>query len=206
MNKDLIKKHKTEFDHWLNDSELLCLLDNPDENWFKVSKDTKIWEDNYDRDIKSIIIDDEYVEFRKALAEGKTIQIQNKFNQEFTDLDNAIFSGPVIYYRVKPEEPKFKVGDFVRDLSDADVFQLDKSFTEQLNKDSQNCIKWTPQAGELCVYPNGLNSFSCSKFISSEEQPLGKSIITLALFENGDSYDILGVEPFLNSKPSWVKN
>ena len=64
------------------------------------------------------IINDEFVEFRKALAEGKTIQMYCKYDDVppfWDDMTEVIKSIGFVMtkdnYRIKPEEPKFKVGD-----------------------------------------------------------------------------------------------
>ena len=114
MNKELIKKYKAEFDHWLDGGKLLQKQINlviPAE-WEEFLED---WD--WPIDELAVIINDEYVEFRKALAEGKIIQYRNlKVNvfKNWQDLGNLKFN-PNFEHRIKPEEPKFKVGDWVRD-------------------------------------------------------------------------------------------
>ena len=213
MNIELIKKYKAEFDHFINGGSIIKLAwDYEDHQYISyggLPKDYDWKEDGFYKPI--FIINDEYVEFRKALAEGKTIQYKQNRDVDFSDIPFSLNDCIKTYphfgperYRIKPEEPQFKVGDFVRgNLSNTVCQVTDEMLT---NKDFLQVTKWTPQAGEFCVYPNGYNSFACSKFVSSEEQQLGKGTITLALFENGDSYDISTVEPFLNSKPSWFKD
>ena len=117
------------------------------------------------------IIDDEYVEFRKALAEGKTIQFNfgnsgpNKtdFPNVWKDLDLSIgiLANRALpeNYRIKPEpeESKFKVGDWVH------IPALDSvpcQFSEDL------CMlgleKWEPQSDEWCWnYVFGLVKVIC---------------------------------------------
>ena len=68
MNKELILKYKTEFDHWLNGGKLRHKA------YGKWEQTNNIWSCRT-ADIAAVVIDDQYVEFRKALAEGKTIQI-----------------------------------------------------------------------------------------------------------------------------------
>ena len=108
MNKQLINKYKSEFDHWLNEGKLLCYteVEGPyyevtDEKWDFVC------------DI-GFIINDEYVEFRKALTEGKTIEYLGQSSNLWQELEDANFNLHQTCYRIKPDEPKFKVGDFVR--------------------------------------------------------------------------------------------
>ena len=75
-------------------------------------------------DVKYYIINDEFVEIRKALAEGKTVQYNfgnhgiNKkdFPNKWKDLDILIGiladKASPKNYRIKPEEPKVKIGDW----------------------------------------------------------------------------------------------
>lgn len=119
MNKELIKKYKPEFEHWLNGGKLLIKLST---GWEPVPLDYA-----WHLTSKLIIIDDEYVELRKALAEGKTIQVYDVIYQHLTDpkLDtydwkdfksftkSSTFTHSPETYRIKPEEPQFKVGDWV---------------------------------------------------------------------------------------------
>ena len=70
MNKELIKKYKAEFDHWLNGGKLL--IRNNDENiWINMTE--AHWDMNHET--VSIIINDEFSELRKALCDGETIDV-----------------------------------------------------------------------------------------------------------------------------------
>ena len=70
MNKELILKYKTEFDHWLNGGELL--IRNKDEDiWITMTE--VHWDMNYKT--VSIIINDEFSDLRKALCSDKTIDV-----------------------------------------------------------------------------------------------------------------------------------
>ena len=115
MNKQLIKKYFKEFEHWLNGGKVLSkytLLpewsDCQDENIWRIpSKNIT--------DVL-IVINDEYVEFRKAMAEGKIVEVAIDYN----DIDGYIWKNikhdKFHYYnideiRIKPEEHKFQVGE-----------------------------------------------------------------------------------------------
>ena len=165
MNTKLIKKYKTEFNYYVEGGNLLYFTEvgGPyyevtDEKWDFVC------------DIE-FIIDDVYVEFRKALAEGKTVQFNfgnsgpNKtdFPNVWKDLDLSIgiLANRALpeNYRIKPEpeESKFKVGDWVH------IPALDSvpcQFSEDL------CMlgleKWEPQSDEWCWnYVFGLVKVIC---------------------------------------------
>ena len=108
MNKELIKKYKAEFDHWLiNDGNLLSKHIN-DENWYDAPNPSFT---NVD---VTYIINDEYVELRKALAEGKPVEVLHytgykEFDQnpwKLFAIGASTFDKPVENYRIKPEKPE----------------------------------------------------------------------------------------------------
>lgn len=114
MNKELILKYKTEFDHWLNGGKLRHKA------YGKWEQTNNIWSCRT-ADIAAVVIDDEYVEFRKALAEGKTIQIlaEGKTIQiaglnptahptiykkySYVDMEGGLFDKAIELYRIKEE-------------------------------------------------------------------------------------------------------
>ena len=113
MNKQLIKKYKPEFDHWLNEGSVII---NFDLGWCQIATEFD-WSCNISVDAL-LVINDEYVEFRKALIEGKIIQFYDVIEQHETDpsLDkygwrdfksftaSSTFTFPINKYRVKPDE------------------------------------------------------------------------------------------------------
>ena len=126
MNKEIINKYKPEFEHWLNGGSLCIYRTDTKQFW----EPTTIF--NWDpENPKTVVylINDEYVEFRKALAEGKTIQIYDVIKQHITNpnLDeygwrdfksftqSSPFSKSVGCYRIKPIKPiGLKLGDYVK--------------------------------------------------------------------------------------------
>lgn len=105
MNKELILKYKTEFDHWLNGGKLRHKA------YGKWEQTNNIWSCRT-ADIAAVVIDDQYVEFRKALAEGKTIQIAGlnptahptiykKYS--YVDMEGGLFDKAIELYRIKEE-------------------------------------------------------------------------------------------------------
>ncbi len=125
-----------------------------------------------------IVIDDEYVEFRKALAEGKTLQYNfgnfgtNKkdFPDIWKDLDLSI--GILAdracpeNYRVKPEEPRFKVGDWVihngvakrvTKAVDGYIDSLDNEVAVIMKEESLEL--WEPEDEKYFWYKNDLVRF-----------------------------------------------
>ena len=127
MNKELIKKYKAEFNYWLNGGELLYSYIDDKLLWKNMDEIDKNTYPVYIRnpfqlsEHHIIIINDEYVEFRKALAEGKTVQYnfgnygidRKDFPNTWKDLDLSI--GILANracpenYRIKPEPTTTKL-------------------------------------------------------------------------------------------------
>ena len=93
MNKELIKKYKAEFNYWLNGGELLYSYIDDKLLWKSMDEIDKNTYPVYIRnpfqlsEHHIIIINDEYVEFRKALAEGKIVEVAVDYN----DVDGYIW-------------------------------------------------------------------------------------------------------------------
>ena len=166
MNKELIKKYKAEFAHWLNGGKLQAKFVN--DPWEEAPEGifsfTTI---NF-----ILVIEDEYVELRKALAEGKTIQMYCKYDgvtpiwDDMTEVIKSIgFVMTKENYRIKPEEPKFKVGDWIRDLRDNSVFQINsENFNLNLSITNGVYIHWQPKLGELVIFKDKNSIISIIKY------------------------------------------
>ena len=160
MNKKLIDKNIHEFMHWIRRGSVLvsecCYDEYKYSDWTEVSSNNE-WD--YSDIYKPIfVINDKYVEFRKALAEGKVVQEQDYYTKEWIDMksDNFHDASDTQYegvYRIKPEESKFKVGDWVRDLRDNSVFQINSvNFNLNLSITNGVYIHWQPKPGELVIF------------------------------------------------------
>lgn len=102
MNKELIKKYKTEFDHWLNGGEVLFFT----WKWYN-SKDNPGTTFNHSEPekIKHYIINDEYVEFRKAGIEGKQLQVSYDSGKTWYDKKYSKISwNEKQWVRIKPDD------------------------------------------------------------------------------------------------------
>ena len=221
MNIDTIKKYKNEFDHFVNGGKLLCARARDYKlNWLKATGNHPEFFNTND-EYYIYIIDDEYVEFRKALAEGKTIQIYDVIEQHISDpsLDrfewrdfksftpSSSFSKTPDLYRIKPDEPKFKVGDFVTPLNrdiNYSVWKIDKVLScntlvsGSTMLDPRTIKPWTPVKGEWCWFCDNKSSKSAA----------------LAKFNKINNNYFISItdmhwqfcEPFLNSIPSYLKD
>ena len=186
MNKKLIKTYKTEFDHWLDGGNVQVYYKKDDEPKWLTDEEcieyegydnfTHIMQNSLEPEDVLIIIDDEYIEFRKALAEGKIIQLDEaaKFsdpNRGWVDLSCKSFGSsthlfPVNYYRIKPEEPKFKNGDWVihngvhkqvTKAIDGYIDSLDNEVAVIMKEESLEL--WEPKEEEYFWYKNDLVKF-----------------------------------------------
>ena len=192
MNKELILKYKTEFDNWLNGGELL-IRNNDEDIWINMT------EVHWDMNCKtvSIIINDEFSELRKALCDGKTIQIYYEFNNTWNDIIKPEFKDNVSNYRIKP---KFKTGDFVKTpTSIAIIIEHNGQLFASNNYELQDCTKWTPSHKELCYFTHDTHTKTSA--ILREFREISKDGFYVDCFGARFIY----CEPFLNSKPTWFK-
>lgn len=159
LNKELILKYKSEFDSWLKDEKSIIMGYNKSKTLYIEIEWLGFIDWTFDRGI--FILNDEYVELRKALAEGKTIQLNEaeKFSDpkrgwvdlSCTDLGHSRLLFPVSCYRIKPEESKFKVGDWVCNPATDSV---PCQFSEDMC--SPGLALWEPKMGERCWFSDNL--------------------------------------------------
>lgn len=238
MNKELILKYKVEFDHWLNGGKILYASYDLDEKnysaWYELHHDCK-WDYNNAYRFK-FIINDAYVELRKALAEGKTIQLNEaeKFSDQnrgwvdlsCTSLGSSTNLFPVEYYRIKPEEPKFKVGDWVRVKTGTfeydgtariskGVKRLSKSDMWLFNENHYKCNPdnyiehWQPKEGEWCWV-----GYKLMKFSKLIKEDYSTTFEFISPNRDADGYKIKEhilerhlqiVEPFIGQLPTTIE-
>jgi len=232
LNKELIKKYQKEFNHWLNnenDSSILVKYVNlnyaPDgyQDWHE---DGKVFESNLNY---LIVINDKYVEFRKALAEGKTIQMYCNIEEEWFDSNNVIkecgFHCSVESYRIKPDKHKFKSEDWVK-IYFSDGKSSDDHYIKQVEYCEEDFIQctdgssvyfkntkiepWIPEKNELYwdLYNNHLcKCTSVMKSKSGEETVFGVTILPTKLTQEclNDVNCLLSTcEPYLGERPKWI--
>ena len=212
MNKELIKKYKTEFDHWLNGGKVISKY-TLIPTWSNCQSED-IWRIP-DKNISKvlIVINDEYATYRKALAEGKSIQMLCRYDKmepiwdDMTEVIKSIgFVDVKENYRIKPEEPKFKVGDWVRDLRDNSVFQINSvNFNLNLSITNGVYIRWQPKPGEWCWFSIKNRIPTIGQFLTIETDSNKKYSAT---FPNTPHpfisyYDYC--EPFLGQLPTKLK-
>ena len=229
--KELLEKYWNELEHYKNGGKLAgrrWVIDPNDGDssftiWYGIdSCSTWMMEDllTNPQDRLELIINDEYYTYRKALAEGKTIQLNEaeKFddsNRGWVDLSCKSLGKstnlfPVNYYRIKPDKPKFKVGGFVRYLyhsPNASALQIDNINCDRYYfvNSSMACLEhelipWTPVKGEWCWFYDNPNKDKYCNLSQSGGEFNGKSFKTNC----GTPWNFC--EPFLNSLPSYLKD
>lgn len=203
MNKQSIKKYKPEFDHWLNEGKILYKHINSNAWW-----NNEPWEYSPDY-ITAIIINDEYSEFRKALAEGKTIEYLGQSSNVWHEVPEPDFNLPPNCYRIKPDGPKFKVGDFVTPLNreiNCSVWQIDNILScntlvsSRTMLDPRTIQLWTPVKNEWCWFYDNPNKDKYCNLSQFGEESNGRCFKTNC----GTPWNFC--EPFLNSLPSYLKD
>lgn len=177
MRKETIIKYEKEFIAWCKGESVL--LGAPT----SMHDRTLIWREVRDfNDWKHLdtvyVLNDSYSIYRKALAEGKTLQYnfgnfgtdKKDFPDSWKDLDLSI--GILAdracpeNYRVKPEEPKFKVGDWVihngvakrvTKAVDGCIDSLDNEVAVIMKEESLEL--WEPEGEKYFWYKNDLVRF-----------------------------------------------
>lgn len=220
MNLELIRKYEKEFLHMLHGGTLM----------FKPN-DKQVWFDSVtspiDWTVEGLyVIDDIYCTYRMALAEGKTVQFFNtkerlydssKPLHTWQDIDKIHTQGRQSDYRIKPEKPKFKVGDWVENITctstriikqvvnapegydTVTVGNIDVGINVVLINDLE---LWQPKPGEWCWFweigsTPTLGQYS--KYINGEYEA-----ITIY-----PKYKLQGLfsfcEPFIGKLPTYIK-
>lgn len=227
MNKELIKKYFEEFKHWINGGKVLAyykkdnypiwLTDDECITYEDVDNFSHILQNSLDPDDVLIAIDDYYSEFRIAMAEGKTIQYYVDSFVGWQDVKslNQLCMHPNSF-RIKPEEPKFKVGDWVRHIelvSDYGGHILKIEEIDERNKPlgfisllgqgktlhSNFAELWQPTEGEWCW------------FLNNNREPILKQFLQMCPIVPTNYVSKQGtisgsVEPFIGRLPTFLKD
>ena len=172
-------KHKEVIKWWLDNLDKGVWLKDIDSGWLLITTLPSF-------DINNIYVqNDEYTEYRKALADRKIIQYCSNLTQGQVDL-HSIYSTGVFQsqckYRIKPSELDFKIGDWVI-YEDSSILQIE-SIEILVHKIGNDVIfqnkglklplkyakKWKPQKDEWCVFWNEYNeSYNIAKFEEKTE-------------------------------------
>ena len=204
MNKELIKKYKAEFDHWLNGGKLQAKFVY--DQWVEAPKDIF----SYNMVNFVLVIEDEYVEFRRALAEGKTIQYYVDGFVGWQDVKslNQSYMHPTSY-RIKPEQHKFKKGDWVihngkykrvTKVVDGLIDCLDNKVAVIMKEESLEL--WEPKDKEYFWYKNDLVKFHETQTNYGTLLMSARGCSYYPSEENFEDY----YEPFIGQLPTYIKD
>jgi len=167
-------------------------------------------------------INDEYAEFRKALADGKEIESKvdhfaggsssDEKRPWKLDTSNKFVHDPK-YYRIKPDKPEFKVGDWIviKDKpykivtvygpSSGDLYGK-VAYANPVTKgavlvDISSIKLWEPQPDEWCWFWDDVDDSALvlEKYIDLTNTGLYKT----------DGYNWGKCEPFIGELPTYVK-
>lgn len=211
MRKETVIKFKKEFIAWCKGESVLkgspMSMCNRDLYWEEV-KDFADW-----KPLDTVyVLNDSYSTYRKALVEGKTVEVLHYTGYKELDknpwrlfaIGVSTFDKPVENYRIKPEEPQFKVGDWVRDSRDDNLKQV-------INPNSpaalSDYIKWKPQPGEWCWFWNN----DKQPFLAQLECAYDEEYITVqglhgSLADLSDAcFSFEYCEPFIGELPTHLK-
>ena len=150
MDIEQIKKHG-EVIKWF--------VDNPEKGvWAKHPKEQNKWILTYRPNWYTsgmYVQNDKYTKFRKAQTDGKTIEYQYGLNSpsgvEWRELLAPCHFEVYKNYRIKPEEPEFKPGDWV--INTTQKTPIPHQFPNIPITHLCSHIKlWKPQVGEWCVF------------------------------------------------------
>ena len=189
MNLALIKKYEKEFLHMLHGGKLKYFTGK---EWLTYSG-VEMWTGN--KDLK-IVIDDVYCTYRIALAEEKTVEVYVLHGIKALDeqpwrrfaIGCSTFDLPVECYRIKPEEPNFKVGDYVRYIhtNSPKPLRIIHIHWERYYFENAEIIlrvdeieKWEPKEGEVCLFWDSVDTGAViSKFSHMEQEKYSTDLHT----------------------------
>ena len=171
MNLELIRKYEKEFLHMLHGGKVLMGKKDPVTNtikWYPSVLNPFVETSN----TIVVVIDDIYCTYRKALYEGKTVQCNAREGENDITytvygnlwwVDTTEFKYATCFYRIKPEEPEFKIGDYVRYIhaNSPKPLQISNINCERYYFENAEIIlrideieKWEPKEDEVCVFWN----------------------------------------------------
>ena len=159
MDKQQVEKHGEVIKWW---------VDNPDKGvwWSNNAKDWTLCKAP-SFNMAMYVQNDEYADLRKAQADGKIIQQSgNKSCKTWDDIKyKPSFNRNPEVYRIKPDEPEFKIGDWIRNkaIDEPYVYKIfdivgDKYYIymtnnlQQMKMSKSKAELWKPQKGEWCVF------------------------------------------------------
>jgi len=204
MTREQYLKHKEVMDQFYHQPECTAIWCKNCSGWVKTTRPSWFLESTY-------VINDKYIDLRKAVVDGETIQWEQTENNWIDlpknyDFIKAEENGATIEeYRIKPEEPKFKTGDWVRvKEAPADIYKIADIDSNEIY--GTNCIGyntseqielWEPKKGEWCWIGKAF-----AKFI---EKDTDSNYVGICYQYSDKVYD-KHIEPFIGELPTKYKN
>ena len=200
MRKETIIKYEKEFLAWCKGESVLLGVTDPMHDRTLIWREVRDFNDWEPLDTV-YILNDSYSIYRKAMLEGKTVQEQDYFSKEWRDMKTDDFhcASDMRYkgvYRIKPEVPKFKVGDWVvhngvakrvTKAVDGYIDSLDNEVAVIMKEESLEL--WEPKEGEWCI------------MYDIDEDPDADSV-TLQKWDGKKKWKPL---PFIGKLPPYIK-
>ena len=196
MNLELIKKYEKEFLHMLHGGKVLMGKKDPVTNtikWYPSVLNPFVETSN----TIVVVIDDIYCTYRIALAEEKTVQCNAREGENditYTAyghlwwVDTTEFKYATRFYRIKPEEPEFKIGDYVRYIhaNSPKPLQIVNINCGNYYFENAKIIlrideieKWEPREGEICIFWDAVDTGAViSKFSYMEQEKYSTDLYT----------------------------
>ena len=216
MNKELIKIYFEEFKHWLNGGNVQVYYKKDDEPKWLTDEEcieyeghdnfSHIMQNSLEPDDVLIAIDDYYIKFRTAMAEGKIVEYLGYKNEwkNLTENCRKLEGIPLEELRIKPERQKFKTGDWVihngvvkrvTKAVDGYIDSLDNEVAVIMKEESLEL--WEPKEGDICSFWNKSNIYPrLATFIN-------ESLGSYYADTSHDGFDFC--EPYLGKLPSNLK-
>lgn len=157
MTKEQVQKHKETIKWFCDNPDKGVWLISPVGGWVLTHKPNWDTRCNY-------VPNDKYADIRKAFIDGKVIEFYNdlydtskpsKTWQPFTVLPTQLLF-KLEHLRVKPEEPKFKVGDWVY-TEEGYLGKVTSHVSNDfyaisgMNRNAKISRLWTPKEGDIII-------------------------------------------------------
>ena len=232
MRKETILNYEKEFLAWCKGESIL--LGAP----ASMHEKTLVWREVRDFNdwtpLDAVyVLNDSYSTYRKALAEGKSIQMLCKYDgmepiwDDMTEVIKSIgFVDVKEHYRVKPEEPKFKVGDWVVEIHSTTKAQVLELFGNQIRvkfcypdaiitTDCSDFIPWVPKPGEWCWVFNKLREVPILRRVIKvednfknryDDNKFSKAVRVSIADDLSDEVGYRFCEPFIGKLPTYISS
>lgn len=157
MNKAQVTKHKEVIKFFLEYPEKGVWTRGTSFNWSHTL--------NPEWGLKQPYVqNDSYHELRMAQVDGKIIESYYMMS-EWKAFEDSDFCGELHWYRIKSDEPAFKVGHW---LTSTHTNDFSKTLVTEMNilgvNDGNSYELWEPQEGEWCVFYDDPDTYVVAKF------------------------------------------